>query len=159
MYETLREQNCFNFASFIFHQSQCWCYGWISLTQHWPDLLSAQTHSNNHQESKHVENFGEFTCSFSNLFNVQENLQIFQALLLQILPFEYVQVNAADIIPGVGYFGLQSSVCVGTTLLNFPRRNSMVSWLILVNMVLINVVGAKVAVPTWVRLRAVDSMI
>lgn len=26
----------------------------------------------------------------------------------------------------------------------------MVSWLILVNMVLINVVGAKVAVPTWV---------
>lgn len=45
--------------------------------------------------------FGDFHAFPPDLFKVQEKLQIFQALLLQILPFDYVWVRATDVLPGM----------------------------------------------------------
>lgn len=58
--------------------------------------------------------------AFSNLFKVQENLQIFQALLLQILPFEYVQVNTAD-IPSM-IFQLVGQCLCGNSSSKLPKE-------------------------------------
>lgn len=52
---------------------------------------------------------------------MQENLQIFQALLLQILPFEYVQVNAADIIPGMIFRLVVQCLC-GNSSSKLPKE-------------------------------------